>query len=221
MYFFIPNGLKDVADLILNIIYVSAFIVLVKKEGLGFWEHGLYWPEKYEKHIFTAILLAFVHFLVTVFLPGAFMGFEALPATPSSNVPLKITATLIVAFAGESIFRGYIQRNLAEAYGFSLALSISSLMFSLHRFPLPLIGMVHLISDLDVAMSLFLMGTFLGFFFQRTMNLIGPVTFHAVVLLLHSLTPLAAIKNEYKLLFDVIAYIFLIILLHVAVLKEK
>ena len=65
------------------------------------------------------------------------------------------------------------------------------------------------------------MATFLGFFFQRTMNLIGPVTFQAVVLLLHRLTPLTAVKTEYGVLFDVIAYMFLIILLGVVVVKES
>lgn len=220
MYFFPPNKVKDVASLIVNIICVGAFTVLVKKEGLGFREHGLYWPKSYEKHVFTAMILAFVHFSVTVFLPGAFIGFEALPATPFSNVPLEITATLLTAFAGESIFRGYIQRNLTEAYGFYPALFISSFLFSLHAFPLPLIGSFHLISELSTAMSLFLMGAFLGFFFQRTMNLVGPVTFYMVALLLRGLTPLAAMKTEYELLFEATACVLLIILLRILVVEE-
>jgi len=221
MYFFTPSKVKDVVNLIVNIVYVSVFTVLVKQEGLGFQEYGLYWPKNYEKHIFTAILFAFVHFLVTVFLAGTLIGFQVSPSIPSSSVPLKIIVTLIIALAGESIFRGYIQRNLEGAYGFPLALSLSSLMFSLHRFPLPLIGSFHLVYEFGKVISLFLMATFLGFFFKRTMNLIGPVTFHAVVLLLHHLTPLAAVKTEYTLLFDVIAYIFLIILLNVVVVKES
>jgi len=220
IYFFTASEVNDAVNLIVNIIYVSAFAVLVKKEGLGLREYGLYWPRNYEKHIFTAVLLAFVYFFVTVFLAGTLIGFQASPSTPFSSVPLEIIVTLLVAFAGESIFRGYIQGSLAEAYGFPLALSLSSLMFSLHRFPLPLIGSFHLISGIDTAISLFLMASFLGFFFERTMNLVGPVTFHAVVLLLLQLTPLAAIKTEYALFFDVIAYIFLIILLRVVVVNE-
>lgn len=221
MFFFPPNKVKDVAGLIVNIIYVSAFIVLVKKEGLGFREHGLYWPERYERHIITAILFAFVHFLVTVFVAGTLTGFQALSSTPSFSIPMEIITILLIALASESIFRGYIMRNVTEAYGFPLALSLSSFMFSLHRFPLPLIGSFHLMSEFGTAVSLFFMAAFLGFFFKRTTSLIGPVTFHVVVLLLHHLTPLAAIKTEYELLFDVIAYIFLIILLNVVVVKES
>lgn len=220
MYFFTASKVNDVVNLIVNIIYVSAFAVLVKKEGLGLQEYGLYWPRNCEKHIFTGVLLAFVYFFVAVFLAGTLIGFQASSSTPSSSVPLEIIVTLLVAFAGESIFRGYIQGNLAEPYGFPLALSLSSLMFSLHRFPLPLIGSFSLVSGIDTAISLFLMATFLGFFFERTMNLMGPVTFHAVVLLLSQIMPLAAVRTEYVLLFDVIAYIFLIILLKVVVVKE-
>ena len=220
MYFFAAGKVADVANLVVNIIYLSVFLVLIKKEGLGIQEYGLYWPEDCEKHIFTALLLAFVYSIVTVFLAGALIGFRASPRTASSSVSFQIVVTLLMAFVGESIFRGYIQGNLAKAYGFPLALSLSSFMFSLHRLPLPLIGSSSLMSGFDTAMSFFFMAIFLGFFFKTTMNLIGPVTFHAVVLLLNHFMPLAAIKTDYVLLFDVIAYIFLVILLNVVVVRE-
>ena len=220
MYFFAAGKVSDVANLVVNIIYLSVFLLLIKREDLGVQEYGLYWPEDCEKHIFTALLLAFAYFMVTIFLVGALIGFRALPTTSSSSVPFQIAVTLLMAFVGESIFRGYIQGNLAKAYGFPLALSLSSFMFSLHRLPLPFITSSSLISAFDTAMSFFLMAIFLGFFFKTTMNLVGPVTFHAVVLLLKHFMPLAAIKTEYALLFDVIAYIFLIILLNVLVVRE-
>jgi hypothetical protein len=154
-----------------------------------------------------------------VFLPGSSAGFELLPPVPQA--PLESIEILLTSLACESVFRGYIQRNLTRAYGFLPALGISSFMFSLYGLPfpsLPSFGLTFLFTNI---VSLFVLGSFLSIFFQKTMTLVCPMTFYGVLLFTNRLTPLKAIISEYTLLFfSVTAYIFLILLVYVLARKK-
>lgn len=212
-----PEWLQHLIHIAIQIVYVSTFVWLIKREGSSFQEYGLWWPKNSEKYVSGSILLALAYFYITVFLPGSFVGFELLPAT--SQISLEIISVLLIGLASESVFRSYIQGNLTRAYGFLPALFISSLMFSLHKFPLtsllasPIYVFTHIL-------SLFFAGLFLGFFFHKTRTLVCPVTFH-VVFLLNNLVPLQpTIAEHTTLFFEVAAYIIFIIFLQFFI-KQK
>lgn len=214
-----PEWLQSFIYLVIQTAYLGAVLLLIKQENSDFQGHGFWLPENLGKHISIGVLLALAHFFITVFLPGSFVGFELLPPVP--QISLKFMEVFLTSLASESVFRGYIQRNLTRVYKFLPALCISSFMFSLHGLPLlslPSFDLTFLFTD---AVSLFITGIFLGLFFQKTMTLVYPVTFYGVLLLTHRLTPLKAITTEYTaLFFDVIAYAFLILLVYILVRKK-
>lgn len=197
----------------------SVVIQLIKHENSDFKNYGFWWPENFGKHLSVSALLVIVHFFIIVFLPGSFMGFELLP--PVSQASLQFVEILLTSIASESIFRGYIQGNLTRIYGFLPALGITSFMFSLYGLQLPSLLSFDLTFLLVDIISLFTMGVFLGFFFQKTMTLICPVTFHGTLLLSLRFTLLGPNTTMYlALFFDVTAYVFLIILVYVLTKKK-
>jgi len=213
-----PEWLQHFTCLVIHAVYLGAVIQLIKHENSDFQKCGFWWPENFGKYISVSALLAIAHFFITIFLPGSFMGFELLP--PVSQASLEFMKILLTSIASESIFRGYIQGNLTRIYGFLPALGVTSLMFSLYGLQLASLlsfDLTFLVADI---VSLVIMSVFLGFFFQKTMTLVCPVTFHGILLLSDRFTLLKAITTTYlALFFDVIAYVFLILLVYVLTKK--
>jgi membrane protease YdiL (CAAX protease family) len=214
-----PEWLQHFTYLVIHAVYLGAVIQLIKHENSDFQKCGFWWPENFGKYISVSALLAIAHFFITIFLPGSFMGFELLP--PVSQASLEFMEILLTSIVSESIFRGYIQGNLTRIYGFLPALGITSLMFSLYGLQLASLlsfDLTFLVADI---VSLVIMSVFLGFFFQKTMTLVCPVTFHGILLLSDRFTLLKAITTTYlALFFDVIAYVFLILLVYVLTKKK-
>lgn len=94
----------------------------------------------------------------------------------------RIVSAVIYGFAGETVFRGFIFRNLARNYNFFASLYGSSLLFSIHQIAvrkLLLISMDEFIIFLftDV-LTLMVAGLFLGFLFYKTgWSLLAPLLF--------------------------------------------
>lgn len=127
---------------------------------------------------------------------------------------------LLSGLASESVFRGYIQVNLTEQYGFPRAVCVTSAMYSFHRLPLLLLPTLNPTSVINETASLFMASMFLGFLFRQVKTLVSPVTFH-VFWLLSSLIPFKAATEGYaSLLFGVFAYISLVPLLHLLVTQD-
>ncbi len=217
-FFMPPYGIRALIYLAIQVISLSVSVLLIKRKDRDFQEHGFWWPENPGIYIAVSMLLAMLYGFITIFPPGSFMGFELSPL--NSQLPLEIVNALLAAVASESIFRGYIQRDLTRAYGFLPALCIGSVMFSLHAIPLtsiPELDSNYIFTEIS---SLFIKGVFLGLFFQVIRTLVCPVTFH-VVLLLQNLTPLKAAATGYvALFFQVIAYSFLTLLLYILLEKK-
>ena len=213
-----PDWLRHFIYLTVQVVFVLVSALFIKWEDSDFQEHGFWWPESPGKYVSVSMLLALAYIFITIFLPGSVMGFELLPPIP--QISLEILGALLTGLASESVFRGYILRNLTRAYGFLPALCISSVMFSLHRLPVPSLPTLDPVYILTDTVSLFIAGIFLGFFFQKTGTLVCPVTFH-VVLLLNYLMPFKAATAGYvALYFRAIAYTFLICSLTVLVAHE-
>lgn len=98
----------------------------------------------------------------------------------------RIASAVLLSLAAESIFRGYIFRNLVRNHGFFTSLYISAILFGLYQVSLrDLIGasfdgvvtyaFTHIVPS-------FAAGLFLGFFFYKIgWSLLGPATFRVGV----------------------------------------
>ena len=217
----IPEWLQLFAHAAIHVVFIGASIMLIKAEGSSFREHGFWLPNNSSRYFSISALLALVYILITLFLPGSIMDFEAFPAIPLPSVFLEIVSILLTSLATETVFRGYIQTNLTRVYGSFSAICISSLMFALYKFPLSWLPGLDTTSVLYNALSPFIASIFLGFLFQKAKTLACPVTFYAALLLLSSLTPLRAnTTGIMTLFFEATAYIILTLLLHLILLKE-
>lgn len=210
-----PEWLQRFINLVFQIVSLTAVLLLMKWENSRLQEHGFWLPEEdFGRYLFVSMLFALAYMFITVFLQGIFLGFELYPPVPQPF--LEIADILLTSIATESIFRGYIQRNLTRVYGFLPALSLSSVLFSIYGVSLPsLLFSFDLTFLLVTIVSLFVASIFLGFFFQKTMTLVCPVAFYGFHLFLYRFTTVKVITTEFMaVFFDVIAYIFLILLVY-------
>jgi membrane protease YdiL (CAAX protease family) len=112
-------------------------------------------------------------------------SYQALSANPLI-VMHRVASAILFGLATESVFRGFVFRNLVRNHGFFTSLYSSSLLFALYQISIKdLIGV-----SLDQAViyaftnvfPTFAAGLFLGFFFYKTgRSLLGPLIFSATV----------------------------------------
>jgi len=138
------------------------------------------------------------------------------------RIAFGMAYAIILSLAYESIFRGYIFRNLVRHYGFFTSLYATSIMFGLvasaTMTPLKNIlsmtqaGLVEFIF-MDI-LTVFAAGLFLGFFFYKTgWSLLGPITFQLGTIFFMWPDPLISSTSEWwiALTFQVIAFAILIL----------
>lgn len=207
-FFVLLSGwLQDLAYMLAQVLFICASIVLIKAEDSNFEEHGFLIPNDLNGYLSISLILALVYVFITIFLPGNLMGFEAFPASQPFYVSAGVMNSLLTSVASESVFRGYIQKNLTRFYGFLQALLIASVMFALYKFPfLSYVGL-DAATIWYTALFFLLEGFFLGFFFQKTGTLICPITFYTTISFLQYFTPLKVVTTEYTIkLFNIAAY---------------
>jgi membrane protease YdiL (CAAX protease family) len=210
----VSGWLENLAYILPQILSICAFIILIKAENSSFQEHGFLIPTDLNGYLSISLILAFVYVLITIFLPGNFMGFEAFPAAPPSYISAEVMSSLLASIASESVFRGYVQKNLTKFYDFIQALLIASVMFALYNFPFFSYAGFDTATIYYGALFFLLEGLFLGFFFQKTRTLICPITFYTTISFLQYFTPLKVLTAEYTIqLFKIMAYIILGLLL--------
>lgn len=134
------------------------------------------------------------------------------------RIVLGIAYAIILSLTYESIFRGYIFRNLVRHYGFFTSLYASSIMFSLHQVSIKsLLSMTTEALVTYIFMTIltaFAAGLFLGFFFYKVgWSLLGPITFQLGALFFMWPEPIISSTSLWwmSLTFQVIAYAILIL----------
>jgi membrane protease YdiL (CAAX protease family) len=184
-------------------------VLLVKSEG--FREHGFHIPRRANRLLAIALFLAVVYVLVVIFVPGGSSGFEALPgAAISWDLLFTAGSVLLAVVAAEAVFRGYIQTNLENAYGFSVALIVVSAAFTLYMLPVTLYTTVSSTELFRRSLPLVAESVFLCFFFKDTKTLLCPIAFVTAATLLQTFTPLEPTATEYATLVSLISYAFLV-----------
>ena len=186
-------------------------ILFVKAEGSGFREHGFLIPCGAKRLLTISLFLAVLFVLMTLFVPGAMSMFEAVPgALWSWELLFAGGSILLASVAAETVFRGYVQTNLTDAYGFSIALITVSVMFTLYMLPITLYSALDLTEFLRQALPLFTASVFLCFLFKEARTLLCPIAFAATVTILITFTPLEATAVEYTAPVMIVTYVVLI-----------
>jgi membrane protease YdiL (CAAX protease family) len=138
------------------------------------------------------------------------------------RIGIGMAYAVILSLAFESVFRGYIFRNLVRHYGFFTSLYTMSLMYGLVSSS-TLYSFTNLLSlsQADLVefifmniLTAFAAGLFLGFFFYKTgWSLLGAITFQLGALFFLWPEPLISSTSQWwiALTFQVIAYAVLIL----------
>jgi membrane protease YdiL (CAAX protease family) len=201
----------------LQVSYICAALLFIKIGYLNFQERGFCWPhQRFYINLAFVASLALIIRLLSLFLLGSIIGeFEAYPPVSLNDFLLGFLRILFTSLASQFIFLGCIQSTLTKRYGFSLALFVSSMMFTIYRIPL----LSHSHSDYSFILNNILlplmMGIFLGFLFHKTKTLVYPLTFYMVNIILISFTPLT-IKDAELIppLFEAGLYSFLMFIVN-------
>ena len=204
---------------------IFAFLVKLGKSSLS--EHGFKEPTNIKLCLALSIFSIILYLTITL-IPGFIWGFGS-PPYPHTffYFVFSILNALIVSLTTESIFRGYIFRNMIGKHGFFASLYASSAMFSLYQISIPTLAamtpnevITYIFTNILPA---FAAGLFLGFLFYKTgWSLLGPIIFQTGILLYLSLPPFMATPPWWmKLTFEVTAYACLIILLEATIIEPK
>jgi len=206
---------------------LATFLFFVKLRKSSLSEHGFKEPANTNQCLILSVS-SIIFYLTVTLLPGFIWGFSS-PPYPHTffYFVFSILNAVIVSLATESIFRGYILKNIIAKRGFFASLYASSIMFSLYQIPIPTLitmGTDHIITYIftDI-MPIFAAGLFLGFFFYKTgWSILGPIIFRTGILLYLFLPPVMATPPWWmKLTFEVTAYACLIILLEATVKEPR
>jgi len=225
--FSLPEGIRDLVNSAVQIAIIAVFMLSIKLSGSNFGEHGFKWFEDSKKQIAVSIFLAGVYILITLYLQGFIVGFDALPPISLDQVPAQIVKALLTGFTIELVFRGYMQGEFTKAYGFLPALYVSSFLFSIYWLSPLSRPITTTLTTIFTIMGFFVLGIFLGLFFQRTKSLVGPVSFQMAHKFASTIIPIKTSLTtidyapHIMLAFEVIANICVILLMNLSVPKRN
>jgi membrane protease YdiL (CAAX protease family) len=204
------SSLGWVSNLALLVTALIPFLFL-RAEKLSFGQHGLVTPKGARRLLTMSLFLAVLYSLIILFVPGGASGFEALPAVPlSSDLLFSGGSVLLASLAAETIFRGYAQTELTNAYEFFTALIVVSAMFTLYTLPVTLYFTSDPATILGQLLPVVAESVFLCFLFAETKTLLCPIAFSATATLLQTFTPLQLTTIEYSTALAVITYAVLV-----------
>lgn len=233
-YYLVHASIREIPILYTYIFYVviylaclAAFALFIQLAKSAFREHGFKEPTNISQCL-TLSLFSVIFFLLVTLAPGFTWGFGS-PSFPYtfSYFTFSILNAILISLATESVFRGYIFRNLTKNHGFFTSLYVSSILFSLYQIPLTTLAGVSVDRIITYTFTdilpPFAMGIFLGFFFYKTgWSLLGPIIFRVGVLLYLFFPPVMATPPWWmKLTFEVAAYASLIVILEATIKEPK
>jgi len=224
-----PSELITPIHLAIYAFAFAVFILFVKFGKSNLNAHGFRSPIYIGKSLLLSISFA-VLYIVIFLIPGFMRGFGTpqFPGIPY-GLAFRISNAILLSLTTESIFRGYIFRNLTRKYGFFTSLYASSLMFSLHQ--VSIMGTLYTSMDQIIIDTIFnhilvnfAAGLFLGYFFYKMgWSLLGVLTFRVGTVLFLLPTPIISASPPWwiGLSFQVMAYACLILVLDSAIKEPK
>ena len=230
MYISLDPTSITILYLIMPAISLIIFALFVKITKSTFRRHGYKSPSpiSIEKCILITLILIAIY-LFFVLAPGIMgaLGPIGLPLSPVSMI-YRIANAVLFSLATESIFRGYIFRNLLKGLSFFPSLYASALMFSLSQISIKNMLamsserlMIYIFTNILTA---FAAGLFLGFLFYKTSwSLLGPALFRIGVLFYFEPNPISSVSSPWwmALTFEVAAFALMILLVDSAIVEPR
>ena len=213
---------------ILSLLIYALFVKLIKSD---FRKHGYKLPTpiiatKKCLLITIALIATYVVFVLASGIMGS-LGPIQFPLSPAGII-YKIANAVLFGLATESIFRGYVFRNLLKGIGFFPSLYTSALMFSLSQISIKTLVtwsserlMNYIFTDILTA---FAAGLFLGFYFYKIgWSLLGPAIFRMGVLFYFEPSPITSVNSPWwmALTFEVAAFAFMILMVDTTIIEPR
>ena len=232
----------SVQTLLIHVIYfathgacLAIFLLFVKLGKSDLKEYGFKVPSKPGRSVLLSI--SFIGFyIIATMLPGLLFGIRYNPPLGVLAISYFIARAILISLTKESIFRGYIFKNLSRKHGFFTALYASSIMFGLHRYDEP-VSIVNLLTMTPITntseiigdilftevMPAFIGGLFLGYmFYKMDWSLLGTVIFNMGILLYSTLSPISVnVPWWMGLTFEVVAYVCLFVFIDSAIQEPR
>lgn len=189
-------------------ISIAMFFLFTRLSKSTLRKQGYKKPTTVKISICLLLSVSFIIIYVLIYLFPAFStgGFyyQGISMNPITILH-RIASAILVSLSTESIFRGYIFRNLLRNYGFFKSLYASSILFGLHDllFQVSITNLIgSSLNDIGIdiftkVLPSFAAGLFLGFFFYKTgWSLLGSVTFRTGVIFFLSPLPIISPASE-------------------------
>ena len=212
-------------------IIVAIFALFTKLTKSTFKKQGYKKPTllKTSKCLLLSVIFLLIYVLIYLF-PGFSQGnffYQGISANPIIIIH-RIASAILLSLATESMFRGYVFRNLVRNHGFFTSLYISSILFGLYQISIKdVIGVpfdqIVTYAFTNVLPS-FAAGLFLGFFFYKIgWSLLGPLIFRTGVQFFFDPLPIISPATSppwwMALTLEAMSYIVLIVIVDL-VIKE-
>ncbi|MCW4020931.1 MAG: hypothetical protein NWF14_06865 [Candidatus Bathyarchaeota archaeon] len=230
MYFSLGPQVITLLYLSMPAFSLLTYAVFVKLTKSSFREHGYKPPDVVtpEKCLFISLILIAMY-VIFALMPGIIgtFGFLQINISPIS-IFYRLANAVLFSMASESIFRGYIFRNLLGTVNFFPSLYASSLMFGLSQISIR--NMLAMSSDsltiymMTDILTMFAMGLFLGFFYYKTdWSLLGPSVFRIGVSLFFEPTPISTASSPWwiGLTSEVTAFALMILLVDAVIIEPR
>jgi len=235
IYIMPPTTIIYLLYLAIPTISIAMFFLFTKLAKSTLRKQGYKKPTiiKISKCLLLSVIFIIIY--VSIYLFPAFSTGDFYYQGISTNPVLilhRIASAILVSLSTESIFRGYIFRNLLRNYGFFTSLYASSILFGLHDLLFQvsikdLIGAslneigIHIFTKV---LPSFAAGLFLGFFFYKIgWSLLGSVTFRTGVIFFLSPLPIISSASSppwwLALTLEMMTYIVLIFVVDL-IIKE-
>jgi len=229
LYVSIETTLIYVFYLATYVIAFGIFVAFVKLGKSDFKKQGFKAPTNTRKTVIISLIFV-GYYIFVILVPGAIFGFSLRSIPDIPFIAFNIARAVAIAIVTESVFRGYIFKNLVGNHGFFTSLYLSSIMFGLHRYddPVSIINLLNMTANeiiTDVVfievLPAFVAGLFLGYmFYKMNWSLLGPIIFRVGILIYFPLSPITVGMQWWMgLTFEIVAYAGLILIVD-SIIKE-
>jgi membrane protease YdiL (CAAX protease family) len=218
-HFHMPTWSYNAIYLLIPCLSLATFGLFTKLTKSSFNKQGYKKPGGINTTRCILLSLFFLIVYISVYLTQGFFGTLGPLKAPSSlySVLGNLAISIVYALFSESVFRGYIFRNLTRYYGLFPSLYVSSILFSLYTIPIADIATItadpffFIFTSIIPALA---SGLFLAFFFYKIRwSLLGPFVFRTGFLLFFELTPIGVSSLWWiALTFEMLAFAVLILL---------
>ncbi|MFQ5999495.1 MAG: type II CAAX prenyl endopeptidase Rce1 family protein [Candidatus Bathyarchaeia archaeon] len=207
----------------------AVFVAFVKFGKSDFKKQGFKVPSNVPRTLLLSLFFV-GYYIFVILVPGSIFGFSLRPLPSIFFIAFNIARAIVIGIITESVFRGYIFKNLVENHGFFTSLYLSSIMFGLHRYddPVSIINLLDMSANqimTDVVfievLPAFVAGLFLGYmFYKMDWSLLGPIIFRVGILIYFPLSPITVGMQWWMgLTFEIVAYAGLILIVD-SIIKE-